>query len=115
MKFMILAYETPDDFDTRRNPARLDAYMAPWYAFGKALQPIGGSALESPETATRVSVRGGRRIIKDGPFADAKEQLGGYFIIEAESLAEATERAKACPAAKTGRVEVRAVPNYQGA
>ena len=60
-------------------------------------------------------MRAGRRIIEDGPFADAKEQLGGYFIIEANSFAEATERAKSCPAAVNGRVEVRVVPNYQGA
>lgn len=114
MKFMILAYETPDDFETRRMPMRLDAYMAPWRAYAMGLQPLAGSALDAPETATRVSVRDGRRIVEDGPFVDAKEQLGGYFIIDAKSLAEAADRAKACPAAQC-RVEVRAVADYQGA
>lgn len=115
MKFMILAYETPDEFESRRDPARIDAYMAKWRAYSAAVNFLSCSALESPEAATRVSVRNGRRIIEDGPFVDAKEQLGGYFIIEADSLSAAAERARSCPAASGGRVEVRAVPDYREA
>lgn len=117
MKAMLLAFETPGDFALRRaDKATFDAYMGEWIAYSGALEKAGvirgGAALKEPETATVVSIENGRRRVEDGPFADTKEQLGGYFILEVADLDEAARWAARCPAAKTGRVDVRAVPDY---
>lgn len=114
MKVMLLAHEAPEDFALRENEAEFDRYMGAWYAFGNSLTDEGvfvdGAALETPGTATVVSVRNGVRKVEDGPYPDAKEQLGGFFIIDAATMDEAVERAKKCPAAKNGFVDVRPVP-----
>ena len=121
MKAMILAYESPGDFALRRaDKETFDAYMGGWIAYSEAMTKAGvargGAALKEPATATVVSIRDGFRRVEDGPFADTKEQLGGYFIIEVADLDEATRWAARCPAAKTGFVDVRAIPDYgQGA
>lgn len=117
MKAMILAYESPGDFALRRaDKQTFDAYMGGWFAYSDALNKAGvargGAALKEPETATVVSTGNGRRRVEDGPFADTKEQLGGYFIIEVADLDEAARWAAKCPAAKTGFVDVRAIPDY---
>ncbi len=116
MKAMILAFEAPGDFARRADKAQFKAYMDGWYAFGGSLEKAGilrnGAPLMGPETATKVSVRDGRRTVEDGPFSDSKEQLGGFFLIEVASLDEAAQWAKQCPAAKDGRIDVRVVPDY---
>lgn len=117
MKAMLLAYEAPGDFALRRAEKNtFDAYMAAWFAFSDALTKAGvvkaGAALKEPETATTIFVDNGRRRVEDGPFADSKEQLGGYFILEVADLDEAVRWAEKCPAAKSGRVDVRVVPDY---
>ena len=68
---------------------------------------VGGAGLQPPATGTTVRLRGGARQVHDGPFADTKEQLGGYYIIEVPNLDAALEWAAKCPAAPTGSVEVR--------
>lgn len=121
MKAMLLAFESPGDFALRRaDKATFNAYMGEWFAYSEAMTKAGvvrgGAALKAPETATVVSIENGRRRVEDGPFADTKEQLGGYFILEVADLDEAARWAAKCPAAKTGFVDVRAVPDYgQGA
>ncbi len=119
MKVMVLAYETAEDF-ARRDFARTDppafaAYMAPWKAYTEKLQAAGvlesGGALEGPRTATTLAMRGAEREIADGPFMDAKEQLGGYFILNTKSMEEAVKWAGECPAAATGRAEARLIPD----
>lgn len=114
MKFMLLANEPPDDFALRDQPAKFDSYMGEWFAFSafldEASSGVSGAALEKPETATVVSVRDGKRRVEDGPFPDVKEQLGGFFIVDAPDLATAAEWAKKCPAACNGHVDVRPVP-----
>ena len=113
MQVMLLAYETEADFAKRSDPAAFKPYMDGWYAYSGVLQASGalrdGGALMGPETATCVSVRDGRRIVEDGPFSDAKEQLGGYFMLEIDSIDAAARLAGACPAP---RVDVRGVPDY---
>ncbi len=117
MKAMLLAFESPEDF-ARRNAAKpaFEAYMAEWFAFSaemsKAGVVLGGAPLAAPGLATVITVKDGRRRVEDGPFTDSKEQLGGYFILEVADLDEAARWAAKCPAAKTGRVDVRAVPDY---
>jgi hypothetical protein len=70
---------------------------------------IGGAALEDVSTATTVSIRDGRRIVTDGPFAETKEHLGGYYLIDVPSLDDAIETAFRIPGAAVGRVEIRPV------
>jgi len=122
MKIMILAYETADEFAKRdlagTDAAAFEAYMKPWYVYSEMLQKTGkflaGAALEQPHTATMLSVRDGKRQIEDGPYADAKEQLGGYFILDAPDMKTAKEWAAACPSSETGRAEIHLIPNYDG-
>ena len=70
---------------------------------------LGGEALQPNPTATTVRVEDGRTIVTDGPFIEAKEALGGFYLVEARDLDEALELAAACPGAKWGAIEVRPV------
>src|SRR6185503_5524788 len=69
----------------------------------------GGNALQPTNTATTVQVRNGKRTTTDGPFAETREQLGGYYLVEAKDLNEAISLAERIPAAKTGQIEVRPI------
>jgi hypothetical protein len=93
MQFALLIYESPEAFATRSSDGN-DPYT-------------GGDPLAVPETATTVRVKEGKRHVQDGPFADTKEQLGGFTILELPSLDAALEWAARCPAASIGAVEVR--------
>jgi hypothetical protein len=110
MQYMFLVYETPEDFNSRSD-ARSESYIAAWRAYHKSLVAagayIGGDALLRAESATTVRLKGGKRHVQDGPYADTKEQLGGYILLELPSLDAALECAARCPAAATGAVEVR--------
>jgi hypothetical protein len=70
---------------------------------------VGGNPLQPTATATTVRVRDGEQLVTDGPFAETKEQLGGYFLVEAESIDEAIEYAGRIPGARHGSVEVRPI------
>ena len=110
MKYVMLIYETPSNIDSRKNPER-DAYTAAWRAYHKALVAagayVGGAPLKDAATATTVRLRDGRLHVQDGPFAEAKEQLGGFAILDVASLDAALEWAARCPATASGAVEVR--------
>src|SRR5215510_3285377 len=69
----------------------------------------GGEALQPTSTATAVRLRSGQRLVTDGPFAETKEALGGFYVIEARDLDEAIELAAKCPGARTGSIEVRPI------
>jgi len=118
MQFALLIYESPDAFASRRDTNEGDAYLGAWRAYHKALLEagvfVGGDPLQGPETATTVRLKEGKRRVQDGPFADAKEQLGGFTILELPSLDAALEWAARCPAASIGAVEVRPLsPDYR--
>jgi hypothetical protein len=110
MKFALLIYESPDAFASRKGDGN-DAYTGAWRAYHKALVEsdvfVGGDPLEVPETGTTIKIKDGMRGVQDGPYADTKEQLGGFTIIEVPSLDAALEWAARCPAASYGAVEVR--------
>lgn len=110
MQFAMLIYEPPDAFKSRKSDGS-DSYTGAWRAYYKAMVEAGvyagGDPLEVPDTATTIRIREGRRAVQDGPFADTKEQLGGFTILELPSLDEALEWAARCPAAALGAVEVR--------
>jgi hypothetical protein len=111
MKYTIFVYENESDFSARTDGARKDAYWGAYKAYTQALAEAGvmagGAALQPPPTATTVRLRNGKRQVQDGPFAETKEQLGGYYVVEVPNLDKALEWAARCPAAASGGVEVR--------
>ena len=109
MKYALLIYETEAAFGERNDPDASADYWGSWMAFGEAIAGVntGGAALQGPATATSVAVRDGERQVQDGPFPDAKEQLGGFFLIDVPDLDAALEWAARCPNAATSTVEVR--------
>lgn len=113
MQYAILIYEGKEDFATRNHPEKAGAYWGAYTAYSKAIAESGimrgGAGLQGPDTATVVSFSNGKRHVQDGPYADTKEQLGGFFIIEAANLDEALKWAAKCPAMTGGKVEVRPV------
>lgn len=118
MKYMMLIYEDEADFAERvGDKAAFEAYMAPWFKYSQDLAQAGvaagGDPLEPSHTATVVKVRDGKRIVQDGPYMTAKEQLGGFYIFDVPNLDEAIKWAEKCPATTKGAVELRPIWNLQ--
>lgn len=105
MKYAILVYETAADFANR------DRHMPAYNAYSQALSEAGviagGAALHPSHTGTTIRLKDGQRQVQDGPYADTKEQLGGFFIIDVPDLDVALDWAARCPAASHCAVEVR--------
>lgn len=113
MNYTILIYETAADFAVRTDPdpRKRGDYWAAWPPYSKALKDagvfVGGAGLQPPETAATLKFQNEQRLVQDGPYADTKEQLGGFFIINVPDLDTALDWAARCPRA-AGRVfEVR--------
>jgi len=115
VQFVLLIYETPEDLSARTNENR-DALMGPWRKYYRDLVAAGvyvtGSPLQPDTSGTTVRVKDGRRQVQDGPYADTKEQLGGFIILELPTLDAALEWAARCPTARTGAVEIRPVSDH---
>jgi len=111
MKYTILVYENAVELSARTDAQRKDAYWGAYRAYTKALMDagvmVGGAGLQPPPLATTVRLRDGKRQVQDGPFADTKEQLGGFYLIEVPGLDQALDWAARCPSAASGSVEVR--------
>ena len=112
MNYMIMVYETEAAFRARSDEKK-GAYWGAYKAYTQALRDAGvltgGHALQPAFSATTVRLRGGTREVQDGPYAEAKEQLGGYYIVDVPDLDAALGWAARCPAAADGAVEVRPV------
>ena len=110
MKFALLIWWNEVE-GLARKPADDAQEIAEHGNFVEALGPriLGGQRLEPERKAARVKVRGGRRSVTDGPFAETKEVLGGFYILECASRDEAVEWAARCPSAAHGTVEVRPI------
>lgn len=110
MQFALLVYESPKAFESRKSDGT-DASTGAWRAYYRSMVEagvyVGGNPLEVPETGTTITIREEKRGVQDGPYADTKEQLGGFIILELPSLDRALEWAARCPAAAYGAVEVR--------
>ena len=110
MQFARLICESPEAFAARKSEGT-DRYTGAWRAYHKALLESGvfvaGDPLEVLETGTTIRIKEGERGVQDGPFADTKEQLGGFTVLELPSLDAALEWAARCPAASFGAVELR--------
>ncbi len=112
MQYMIMNYVGTGSFAMRDGSTR-DPDGPAWGAYTKALIEAGvmrgGNALHPGHTATTVRLENGRRRVEDGPYADTKEQLGGYYLIEVPDLDAALYWAERNPAAASGAVEVRPI------
>jgi len=113
MQYAILIYESDADFSARTDNERQGRYWAGWRAYSQALAESGimrgGAPLQGARTGATVRVNGSGRQVQDGPYADTKEQLGGFYLIDVPDLNAALDWAARCPAAASGVVEVRPV------
>lgn len=111
MTYALLFHESAADFALRDDPEKAGAYWAAWSSYiaaiGEAGIVQGGEGLLPPQTATTVRIRDGKRQIHDGPYAESKEMLGGFFIIEVPNLDVALEWAARAPSSGYGSTEVR--------
>ena len=112
MQYLCLIY-TDESADARMTREEGQAIMGEYFAFTEGIKKsghyVGGNPLQPTHTATTVRVRGGKASTTDGPFAETREQLGGYYLVEAKDLDEATKLAAGIPGAKLGSIEVRPV------
>jgi hypothetical protein len=112
MQYLLLIYSNENDDPKPGTPAG-DALFSDYMRFTEDLERkkvlLGSNALSPVSTATTVRVRGGKTQTIDGPFAETKEQLGGYYLVECKDLDEAIEHAARIPSARYGSVEVRPV------
>jgi hypothetical protein len=107
MKYLLLIYENEKRFESGYDPSELAEYRALGAEFAGAIE--GGNALQPTRAATTVRVRDGKRLVTEGPFAETREQLGGYYLVEAADLDSALRIAAKIPAARFGSIEVRPV------
>jgi len=117
MKYLCLIYDDEKLID-QMAPADGEAFMGEYFAFTDGIresgQYIAGEALQPVATATTVRIRNGKLSTTDGPFAETKEQLGGFYLIEARDLNEAIQVAAKIPSARIGSIEVRPVVDFDG-
>ena len=115
MKYVCLIYDE-EKKAAAMSKAEGDAFMGEYFAFTEGIkksgQYVGGEALQPVQSATTVRVRDGKMSTTDGPFAETKEQLGGFYLITANDLDEALQVASKIPSARIGSVEVRPVVDF---
>ena len=112
MRYMLLIYERESSFETMPPEEQgkvFGEYMAFTDDIRRTGQYVAGAPLQATPTATTVRVTNGKTITTDGPFAETREQLGGYYLIEAKNLDEAIALASRIPAARTGSIEIRPI------
>ena len=112
MQYLCLIYDE-EKIWAGMSPDERAAKSAEYFAFTKAIKEsghlVGGDALQPVRTATTVRVRDGKTVTTDGPFAETREQLGGYYLIDAKNLDEAIAIAARIPSAQFGSIEVRPI------
>ncbi len=116
MQYLLMIY-TNEAEDARRDPATVQKTTAEYGAFTQAIIQSGNfkaaDRLQPTSTATTVRVRDGKMLTTDGPFAETREQLGGYYLIEAKDLDTAIGIAARIPSARDGSIEVRPIWVYE--
>jgi hypothetical protein len=110
MKYMLLIHDSEKVWGTLSQDEQ-QQIMADYRRFSDEIKGTGhylaGSQLQPTSTATSVRVRNGKRVVTDGPFAETREQLGGYYLVDAKDLDEAIGLAERLPSAKLGTIEIR--------
>ena len=110
---LIIGNRVPDRVPAEEDPGLMEAFMAYHKAVSDAGVVVDSNVLDSFETATSVQVdKSGERIISDGPFAETREYLGGYYILDLPDLDTAIDWAARCPGARHGRIEVRPIQQF---
>ena len=116
MQYILLIYENEAEMKSR-NPEETQKIFGEYMSFTAAIKQSGhlraGEPLEPTATATTVRMKNGKTLRTDGPFAETREQLGGFYIVEAKDLDEAVGFAARIPAARTGCIEVRPIMSMQ--
>lgn len=111
MRYLILIYDSEADA-----PETTDAEMQEWFDYTERMRKagayVGGEALMPTSTATTVRKNGGKVMTTDGPFAETKEQLGGFYLVDVDNLDEALKWAAEIPSAGRGPVEVRPIMEF---
>jgi len=117
MQYLLLIYQAELPPDAQPDPAETAAELRAYDVFTRETrdrgQFVAGEALEPTSTATSVRVVDGKAVVTDGPFAETKEALGGFYLLECKDLDEAIEMAAKIPAASRGTIEVRPIWDYQ--
>jgi len=115
MKYLCLIYDEEKNRGAM-SKSESEALMGEYFAFTEGIQKsgqyLGGEALQSVQTATTVRIRNGKLSTTDGPFAETKEQLGGFYLINARDLNDAIRVASKIPSARLGSVEVRPIREF---
>lgn len=116
MRYAMLIYHNEAE-SAQMSPEEQQALMNAYWGFTQEVQKSGlmkgGEALQPTATATTVRVQGGKTLATDGPFAETKEQLGGFYLIDCANLDEAIEWAAKIPDAKGGSIEIRPVMEFE--
>ena len=109
MKYALLIYEDEAHFGPDKAGPRIQELVGKHMAFSQELgaKRLGGAGLKATSSTTTVRTSGGKKTVHDGPFAEAKEQLGGFYLVEAADLDEAIAIAKRVPVLQDGAIEVR--------
>jgi hypothetical protein len=106
MQYLALIHGDENGWDSLSDHERKAIYQR-YMDFSEREEVVGGAELQSTKTATTVRVRNGDTLVTDGPYAEVKEALGGYYILECDSIDEACRLAAQIPAAEHGAIEVR--------
>ena len=114
MRYALLIYGA-ESADSQASTEEQEAVMAAYNAFGERYkdQIVGGEALLETSSATTVRVRNGKSLTTDGPFAETKEQLGGFYLVNCNDLDEALQIAANIPGAVRGSIEVRPIMEFE--
>ncbi len=112
MQYLLLIYNNENDFERINEPDK-QRILGEYVEFRKGIatsgQYVGGNRLHPVSQARTVRIRDGKKMVTDGPFAETKEQLGGYFMVEAKDVDEAVALAARIPGARYGSIEVRPI------
>ncbi len=115
MRYLLLIYQD-EEARSKWSEEELDLEFREYFAFGAETEKLGikdGDALMPTSTATTVRVRDGKILATDGPFAETKEQLGGYYMLDCNDLDEAIHIAAKIPGAKHGSIEIRPIMEFE--
>jgi len=114
VRYLMLIYD--EEPTTQPSQEEIDAELARWWEYDTVLKDAGvflaGEALQPSHTATTVRVKDSERIVTDGPFAETREVLGGYYLLDVPDLDTALDWAAKCPAATSGSMELRPIMEF---
>ena len=112
MQYMLLINDDPSAW-AEMSEEQVNAVMGEYFAYSAAIREEGifvdGNALKGPETAHTVRMRDGKKLVADGPFAETKELVGGYYVVDCDTLDQALDAAARIPSARFGAVAVRPI------